>query len=251
MIVNRRLLERCDRAIRPVKKPTLNARHKGFRLCFATQHRNLTVHVVFGESRFLLHHVDGRVRVSRLRGEALRNDCVMFNQTGGGSSVNVWGAFHHGGASDLVLDRNVTGLLYRDILDQNLIPFARQHFQDNFCYQDDNAPGHRARVVRDFLEQEQAHTLYQPPLSPDCNPIEHFWDALQRAVDARHVNPQNPRKLSQALQEERRNMGADTLHNLADSMPQRIAAVARDRGGHANYWRPVRLRKYMTLAKQY
>ena len=42
-------------------------------------------------------------------------------------------------------------------------------------------------------------------------------------------------------------MGADTLHNLADSMPQRIAAVARARGDY--YRRSVSLRKYMTLAK--
>ena len=127
----------------------------------------------------------------------------MFSQTGGGSSVHVWGALHHGGASDLVvLDRDVTGVLYRDILGQNLIPFTRQHFQDNFRYQDDNAPAHRARVVRDFWEQEQIHTLYHPPLSPDCNPIGHLWDALQRAVDARDVKPQNRWELSQALKEQ-------------------------------------------------
>ena len=103
----------------------------------------------------------------------------MFNQTGGGGSVHVWGASHPDGASDLVvLDRNVTGVLYRDILDQNLIPFSREYFQDNFRNQDDNAPVHRARFVRDFLVQEQIHTLHQPPLSPDCNPIKHLLDAL-------------------------------------------------------------------------
>ena len=70
--VNRRLLERGYRPRRPVKKPKLTARHKGFRLRFARQHRNLTAHhwrhAVFGESRFLLHLADGRVRVRRLRG---------------------------------------------------------------------------------------------------------------------------------------------------------------------------------------
>ena len=188
------------------------------------------------ESRFLLHRVDSRVRMRRLLGEALQNDCVMFNQTSGEGSVRVWGVFHHCGASDLVvLGWNVTGMLYRDILDQNLIPFARQHFEDKFRYQDDNAPAHRARVVRQFLEQEQIHTLYETPLSPDCNPTEHLWDALQKAVDARDVMPQDLRELSQSLQEECRNMGEDTLRNLADSIPQRIAAVARARGGHTNY----------------
>ena len=47
-----------------------------------------------------------------------------------------------------------------------------------FPPQDDNAPVHLTRFVRDFLEHEQIHTLYQPPLSPDCNPIEHLWEAL-------------------------------------------------------------------------
>ena len=126
-------------------------------------------------------------------------------------------------------------VLCRDILDQNLIPFVRHHFQDTFCYQDDNAPAHRARVVRDFLEQEQIHTLYQPPLSLDCNTIEHLRDALQRAVDAKDVKPQNLRELNQALSEECQNMGEDTFRNLPDSMPQRIAAVARTCGGHTKY----------------
>ena len=126
LTVNWRLLERGYQARRPIKKPKLTASHKGLCPHFARQHRNLTIHhwphVVFGdESRFLLHRVDGWDRVRRLREEALRNDCVMSNQTGGGDSVHVWGAFHHGGASDLVVpDRNVTGVLYRDILDQNL-----------------------------------------------------------------------------------------------------------------------------------
>ena len=55
--------------------------------------------------------------------------------------------------------------------------------------------------MRDFLEPEQIHILYQPALSSDCNPIEHLWDALQRAVDAKDVKPQNLRELSQALRE--------------------------------------------------
>ena len=58
---------------------------------------------------------------------------------------------------------------------RNLTVHHWQDFQDNFRYQDDKNPAHRSRVVRDFLEQEQIHTLYQPPLSPDCNPIEHLW----------------------------------------------------------------------------
>ena len=203
--VNRRLVKKGYRARRPVRKQRLMPRHKGLRLRFARAHRNLTVnhwrHVLFGdESRFLLNRVDGRVRVRRLQGEALHKDCILYAKAGGGGSVHVWGAFHAGGRSELViLDRNVTGVVYLNILRENLLPWARQTFADNFRYQDDNVPAHRARIVRDFMEQEGVAVLHQPPLSSDCNPIEHLWDELQRAVDSRDAKPKNLQELGHSL----------------------------------------------------
>ena len=67
-------------------------------------------------------------------------------------SVHVWGAFHNSAKSPLVLpDGYLTGVLYRGILQNTLVPFARHYFGDNYRYQDDNATPHRARVVLDFL----------------------------------------------------------------------------------------------------
>ena len=57
----------------------------------------------------------------------------------GGGSVHVFGAFHRGAKSPLVFpDRYLTGELYRDILRTTLVPFAKQHFRDNYRSQDDN-----------------------------------------------------------------------------------------------------------------
>ncbi len=43
--------------------------------------------------------------------------CVQNKVAGGGGSVHVWGAFCKHGKCDLViLDQNVTGAVYRDIL---------------------------------------------------------------------------------------------------------------------------------------
>ena len=112
-------------------------------------------HVIFGdESRFQLYPVDGRLRVRGLPGERFRPGCQAHRVQAGGGSVHVWGAFHNSAKSPLVLpDGYLTGVLYRGILQNTSVPFARHYFGDNYRYQDDNATPHRARVVLDFLQQ--------------------------------------------------------------------------------------------------
>ena len=196
--VNNRLLSRGYRAYRPTTKPLLTANHRRLRLEWAQRWRNLTVahwqHVIFGdESRFQLYPVDGRPRVRRLPGERFRPGCQSHRVQAGGGSVHVWGAFHNSAKSPLVLpDGYLTGVLYRGILQNTLVPFARHYFGENYRYQDDNATPHRARVVLDFLQQGNVTKMEQPPRSPDCNPIEHLWDELGRAISSMD----NPRKKS-------------------------------------------------------
>ena len=54
----------------------------------------------------------------------------------------------------VLLDRNVNGVVYRDILRDTLVPFAGQSIGVNFRYQDDNATPHRSGIVTDYLRQE-------------------------------------------------------------------------------------------------
>ena len=96
-------------------------------------------------------------------------------------------------------DGYLTGVLYRGILQNTLVPFARHYFGDNYRYQDDKATPHCARVVLDFLQQGNVTKMEQPPRSPDCNPIEHLWDELGRAISSMDNPPQNLDELRQAL----------------------------------------------------
>ena len=95
----------------------------------------------------------------------------------------------------------VTGLfsLCGGILRNTLVPFARQHFRDNYRYQDNNATPHCARVVLDFLEQGNVAKMEQPARSPDCNHIEHILGELGRAITSLDIPPQNLGELRQAL----------------------------------------------------
>ena len=239
--VNNRLLSRGYRAYRPTAKPLLTTNHRRLRLEWAQRWRNLTVahwqHVIFGDvSRFQLYPVGGRLRVRRLPGERFRPGCQAHRVQAGGGSVHVWGAFHNSAKSPLVLpDGYLTSVLYRGILQNTLVPFARHYFGDNYRYQDDNAT-HRARVVLDFLQQGNVTKMEQPPRSPDCNPIEHLWDELGRAISSMDNPPQNLDEIRQALLDKWAQIPVQRIQRLVASMPRRLAEIIAARGGNTRYW---------------
>ena len=115
-------------------------------------------------------------------------------------------------------------------------PFARHYFGDNYRYQDDNATPHRARVVLDFLQQGNVTKMEQPPRSPDCNPIEHLWDELGRAISSMDNPPQNLDELRQALLDKWVQIPVQRLQRLVASMLRRLAAIIAARGGNTRYW---------------
>ena len=239
--VNRRLVERGYRACRPTWKPKLTVQHRVRRLAWARENQRLTPahwrHVIFAdESRFSLYPKDGRVRVRRLRTEGHIEQARLPRVASGGGSVHVWAAFSSEGKSTLkILEENVNAAVYRDILEAEMVPWAEGLYGRNFRFQDDNAPAHRARLVTDFLAQNDIMTLQQPSCSPDCNPIEHLWDDLGRAVRSRGVQPTNLRQLGEMLTEEWERIPRERLQTLVDSMPRRLAEILRARGGHTRY----------------
>ena len=157
--INHQFFSRGYRGYRPKRKPLLTINHRCLQLEWAQRWQNLTLahcqQVIFSdESRFQLYPVEGRLRVCRLPGERFQQRYQAYRVQAVGGSVHVWGAFHSGAKSPLVLhDRYRISELYKGILRNSLVPFARQYFGDNYRYQDDNATPHRTWIVLEFLQQ--------------------------------------------------------------------------------------------------
>ena len=105
---NNQLVSRGYHAYRPTRKPLLTANHHRLHLKWAQRWQNLTMahwqHAIFSdESRFQLYPVYGRLRVHRLTGERFQQRYQAFRVQAGGGLVHVWGAFHSGAKSPLVL----------------------------------------------------------------------------------------------------------------------------------------------------
>ena len=239
--IRNRLHARGLKARRPYVTPMLTARHIRDRRQWCEQRRHWGnrrwARVMFSdESRFTIHFRDRRSRVWRRENERYVDPNVQPHDRFGGGSVMVWGGITVTGRTALhIVQGRVTGQYYRDnILEPIVVPFARQA-GPQFVFQDDNARAHRARIVTQYLQQQNITTLPWPALSPDLSPIEHVWDTLGRRRKQRQRQPTTVQELGVALQEEWNRIPQIRLGRLIRSMPRRIRACLANRGGFTRY----------------
>ena len=107
----------------------------------------------------------------------------------------------------------------------------------NFILQQDNDTKHCSRVAKNYLnemaEEGVLELMTWPPQSPDLNIIEHIWDYLDRKK-VEHA-PRNAEECFEVLQREWHNIPQDFITNLYESIPRRISAVIKAKGGHSRY----------------
>jgi hypothetical protein len=74
-----------------------------------------------------------------------------------------------------------------------------------------------------------------PAQSPDLNPIEHLWGYLKRRL-AKHEHPSNGiYKLWERIQVEWEEIAVEECQKLIESMPRRVQAVIKAKGGYTKY----------------
>jgi hypothetical protein len=105
----------------------------------------------------------------------------------------------------------------------------------DLIFQHDNDPKHTSRGTTKWLIEHKIRTLPWPSSSPDMNPIEYVSTYLDRQLRSCPILPTNRNELWAALQEEWYKIPTDFISKLYESMPDRIVALYKAKGGHTRY----------------
>ena len=127
---------------------------------------------------------------------------------------------------------NRDALFYIKILQNHLLPAARQQYVQQWRFQQDNDPKHRSKVAKEFLDREVPETIDWPPNSPDVNPMENMWSILKRRVEKR--KPSDTDEL-ETMHEEWQKVDIHIVNNLTGSMKIRCLMIIDSGGERISY----------------
>src|ERR1700722_10518557 len=241
--VHRSLKAAGLKAVAKKKKPFLSKRHKKERMDFALAHQDWTVEdwkkVVWSdETKINRLGSDGRKWVWKKAGEGLSDRLVQGTQKFGGGSVMVWGCMLWDGPGYACkIDGRMDGDLYLKILEDDLQASLSYYGKSagDVIFQQDNDPKHTCKKAKAWFQDNDFNVLLWPAQSPDLNPIEHLWDHLKRRLSEHEVAPKGILELWERVEEEWNKIDVEVCQNLIESMPRRVAAVLKAKGGYTKY----------------
>ena len=235
------LLESHMRASVMRKKPMLTSGQKKTRLDWAVAHADWTIdqwsRVLFSdETRIARVSARGRHYVWHSVSDPNPLHGIVPTLRFGGGSVSIWACMCSRGlgwACRIV--ETLDSALYVNILNDEMSWSASWFFgNEPFIFQQDNSSVHTAHVVSQWFDEHKVDVLNWPSQSPDLNPIEHFWAELKRRIARRPIVRNSADLWTQVqlvLDEFWAPSGAAYCLKLVQSMPSRVQAVIRAKGG--------------------
>ena len=150
----------------------------------------------------------------------------------------VWGCMGWNGVGILT---EVQGIMdaeqYCEILEHGLEKsFKKLGLEEGErIFQQDNDPKHTSKRASKWLDDNNIEVMTWPAQSPDINPLEHLWVDLKKSLRKYSTPPKGVHELWDRVVVEWNKIPPETCQNLIESMPRRIQAVIKAKGGYTKY----------------
>ena len=182
---------------------------------------------------------DGKVYVWKKKGEPLSDRTTTPTvKHGGQNNLMVWGCMGWNGVEKLI---EVQGIMdakqYCGILEDGVVESFEELGieEEERIFQQDNDPKHTSKLATQWFEDNNIQVMVWPAQSPDINPIEHLWEHLKKKLRGYPTPPKGVHELWDRVAEEWNKITPETCQNLIESMPRRVQAVIKAKGGHTKY----------------
>src|SRR6266850_834355 len=241
--IRRVLKKHSFKAVVKKKKPLLSGRHRKARLAFAQKYREWTVEdwkrVIWSdETKINRFGSDGREWVWKQAGEGLIEREVQGTVKFGGGNIMVWGCMGWNGVGHLAeVEGKMDADQYVSILEDHMLPSLNECVisEEEVIFQQDNDPKHTSKKAKKWMEDHNITLLDWPAQSPDISPIEHQWVHMKGELAKYPTAPKGVWEMWERAVEVWDNIPPEVCQNLIESMPRRLEAVIKAKGGHTKY----------------
>ena len=225
------------------KKPLLSRRHREARYKWAKAHEFWTIddwkQVIFSdETKINIWGSDGCKFYWSRPGDVLQAHHLDLTVKHGRGSLMMWGCITYAGIGyGCHIEETMNADVYCHILETSL----KDTFEywglskDGVIFQQDNDPKHTSKKAKEWFTKEEIQTLPWPAQSPDLNPIEHVWRHLKLKLATYETKAKGIRELWERCDKEWNSFSTEECQKYIESMPARVKAVLRAKGGHTNY----------------
>jgi transposase len=241
--VRNALKEAGMKAVVKKKKPRLLPRHIQQCMDFALRHQHWTVEdwkrVIWSdETKINRLGSDGLQWMWKRPKDGLTACGVQGTVKFGGGSLMLWGCMTAKGVGHSCrIDGRMDAELYGRILSDELIGTVKYYRMNKrqVIFQQDNDSKHTSKTAQKWFKDNGIQVLEWPAQSPDLNPIEHLWIHLKKKLAEYETEPNGMLELWECVQAEWNKIPKEVCMGLIESMPRRIAALLKAKGGYTKY----------------